>query len=1836
MRAHKNRPETRLLSALVLVLSLLTTSAAFGQGSIFGAVANSDVSVPANGEISFFGYLDDTDEEIRIESSIGAGYDAGNWYDDFQNYLTEAPGNPYDYHFYNTANVEGYILSDLIPNNSFQQEDITLGAVAWPTATTGLTGKPISSSAVIISWNGSSGMSYHVYRRLANSDGSFFRIDDPSGSLSNPGTADSFFVDTGVDGISDYHYLVIPEDGSGNLGPHSVILTVSSGAVETPVVMTITPTTGFTIGGTAVTITGSGFDPAGADATIGGVALVSPVIVSPFEIIGLTPAGTAGAVDVVVTNTASALAAAPLVGGFTYVANNAPVLSDIPDQTIAEGAAFVTINLDDYVTDSDNTDDEIVWTYTGNTALTVDITARVATITMPDADWNGAETITFRATDPGTLYAEDAATFTVTPVNDVPIVIDIPDQTVAEGASFTTINLDDYVSDADNTDDEMIWSYTGNTELVVDITARVATITIPLIDWNGTETITFRATDPDLDFSEDGATFDVTAINDDPVLTDIPDQAIAEGASFATINLDDYVSDADNTDAEMTWTYVGNTELTVDITARVATISVPDAEWNGAETITFRATDPGALFAEDAATFTISADNDAPVVSDIPDQTVDEGAAFATINLNNYVTDLDNIIDDITWSYSGNTELGVNITTGIATIVIPGSDWNGFETITFRATDPGLLFSEDAVLFTVTAVDDPPVLDPVGAQIVYENTNLSLTITSSDPDGTFPTLSATGLPTNADLTDLLNGTATFVFDPDYDQEGIYNVVFKAFDGVDVDSEVVEITVLNTNRVPVLDPIGPQAATENVTLIFGLMSSDLDGTIPVLSSSALPANATFTDSLNGAGSLEFTPDFAQQGLHQITFYASDGVDTDSELVAITVGDAGNQAPVLDSIGAQFVTEGATLNVTVTGSDPDGTDPNLAAVNMPANATFTDNLDGTGSFQFIPDFTQAGVYGITFIADDGVLADSEMVLVSVTELGNQAPVLDPIISPQVVNENDILTINLSGSDTDFDALRFTFATSNPMSGLSITDNFDGTAVLTYAPDYLSAGTDTIKIFLTDDGTPPLSDVQNLEIQTLDINQPPAIDSIGPYFVKVGRTLDFTVTAQDSTDQSNGTLYLTASGLPTNATFVDNGDGSGDFSFTPDVSQVGVDTVRFIVIDNTSPPMSGALDVEITVVATNQAPELAYIGPKLLNEGDTLIFAVTATDPDGTIPTLTAEGPSGNPLPGGASFIDNLDGTGEFRFETSFIQSGLYGIEIRATDGIDVDKETVLIQIVEAGNQSPNIWFIGSQIVTEAVLLEFALYGDDPDSTIPLLLVDSLPNGASYVDSGGGIGSFSWTPGYTQSGFYNVYFMADDGEIVDTEIVVIEVVDAGNQMPTIDAVDPISGFETDLLFFVVNTHDLDSIMPVLTTSPLPAGASFEDGGDYSGLFQWTTGYYDEGTHVITVYVTDGDDPLLIDSIMVTVIVENTNQIPGWNYWDWPTYSPLEIDEGDSVDFLVMAYDLDTTFPALSIGENITNFNLVDSGNGVGVLTLKPGFDQSGVYYVHFIAHDSDPRYPNDSVTYLGETGFKISINNMDQPPILTPIGNHTVMEGDTLSIWITASDPDGSIPGIFGENMPANSELTGVLSGRTFRFIPDYLQAGEYTVLFSAVSGPLSDSEYVTITVTEAGNQAPVFQPTFADSITFTAGSSVVQHIVTVDPENDAITMTLLSPPLNVVFVDSGNGASSMVFTPDATQYDVTHLFRYVATDSYGAADTAFVYLKPVTYLRGDANNDDAINVADASFLITYIFRSGRAPEVTEAADANFDSDINVSDAVYLINYIFKQGPPPPSPD
>jgi len=64
----------------------------------------------------------------------------------------------------------------------------------------------------------------------------------------------------------------------------------------------------------------------------------------------------------------------------------------------------------------------------------------------------------------------------------------------------------------------------------------------------------------------------------------------------------------------------------------------------------------------------------------------------------------------------------------------------------------------------------------------------------------------------------------------------------------------------------------------------------------------------------------------------------------------------------------------------------------------------------------------------------------------------------------------------------------------------------------------------------------------------------------------------------------------------------------------------------------------------------------------------------------------------------------------------------------------------------------------------------------------------------------------------------------------------------------------------------------------------------------------------------------------------------------------------------------------------------------------------------------------------------------------------------------------------------------------------------------------------------------------------------------------------------------------------------------------------------------FLCGDANNDGAVNVSDAVWIINYVFVGGEPPIPYEAGDANCDGTVNVSDAVWIINYVFVGGPQP----
>ena len=68
-------------------------------------------------------------------------------------------------------------------------------------------------------------------------------------------------------------------------------------------------------------------------------------------------------------------------------------------------------------------------------------------------------------------------------------------------------------------------------------------------------------------------------------------------------------------------------------------------------------------------------------------------------------------------------------------------------------------------------------------------------------------------------------------------------------------------------------------------------------------------------------------------------------------------------------------------------------------------------------------------------------------------------------------------------------------------------------------------------------------------------------------------------------------------------------------------------------------------------------------------------------------------------------------------------------------------------------------------------------------------------------------------------------------------------------------------------------------------------------------------------------------------------------------------------------------------------------------------------------------------------------------------------------------------------------------------------------------------------------------------------------------------------------------------------------------------------------PQEYMAGDANGDEAIDVADVVYIVNFLYKGEAAPSPYLAGDANCDGEVDLADVVYLINYLYRGGDPPP---
>ena len=332
---------------------------------------------------------------------------------------------------------------------------------------------------------------------------------------------------------------------------------------------------------------------------------------------------------------------------------------------------------------------------------------------------------------------------------------------------------------------------------------------------------------------------------------------------------------------------------------------------NGSETVTdsftYRVSD-GINFSNLATVFlTITPTNDAPTITAIPAQSVEQGR---TLTVQVVATDPDdsNISPEssaLTFSLQPNTlsEVTLDPATGLLSWAVPRTQTVGLYTIAVTVTDAGTPALSTARSFTVDVLElsnTAPTLDPIGPKTVNEETELRFTVSATDLDLPAQTLvySATGLPTGATFD---SATREFVWIPAEDQGGAsYHVTFSVTDGEFSASEIVTITINEVNIAPVLAPIGAKLVNEDAELRFTISATDHDIPTQVLTYSAtdLPTGATFDPATH---EFVWTPTEAQgPGSYVVTFAVSDGVVTTSEALTITVSEV-NVAPVLAGCG-----------------------------------------------------------------------------------------------------------------------------------------------------------------------------------------------------------------------------------------------------------------------------------------------------------------------------------------------------------------------------------------------------------------------------------------------------------------------------------------------------------------------------------------------------------------------------------------------------------------------------------------------------------------------------------------------------------------------------------------------------------------------------------------------------------------------------------------------------------------------------------------------------------------------------------------------------------------------
>ncbi len=388
-------------------------------------------------------------------------------------------------------------------------------------------------------------------------------------------------------------------------------------------------------------------------------------------------------------------------------------------------------------------------------------------------------------------------------------------------------------------------------------------------------------------------------------------------------------------------------------------------------------------------------------------------------------------------------------------------------------------------------------------------------------------------------------------------------------------------------------------------------------------------------------------------------------------------------------------------------------------------------------------------------------------------------------------------------------------------------------------------------------------------------------------------------------------------------------------------------------------------------------------------------------------------------------------------------------------------------------------------------------------------SPPNGSAAINGS----TIIYTPTLNFNGTDSFTYTVSDGDLTDTGTVTVTV-NPVNDPPVLDPVGDRTVGEGNLLLFTPTASDPDAGDTLsFSYSNIPSGASIIGGKTFSWLPSETQG---PGTYNLTIEVFDDGSPVLTDSETITITVEEVNQAP--------VLDPVgnqTVDEENLLSFTVTASDAD-------IPANNLSFSLGPGGPGGANVTVDGQFtwtpseaEGPGDYPVTIIVADDGSPVLTDSET------ITITVEEVNQAPVLDPVGNQTVDEENLLSFTVTASDADipaNNLSFSLGPGGPGGANVT--VDGQ-FTWTPSEAEGpGDYpvTIIVADDGSPvLTDSETITVTVIEVA-ELSISKAAVPDSVVAGSGNFLTYILsVTNDGPSEATDVEVTDQlPEGVTFV------------------------------------------------------------------------------------------------------------------